>query len=125
MITRSEVAGTGWQPPSRARWGEAEGRQVCSAFEASGQSVEEFARRHGIQEQRLRAWLKRLERRDGKQKQPTFVPVRLAGQARRPSPWASRVVEVISTSGRVVRVDQDFDSELLQRVLRAVEEEPC
>ena len=44
----------------RRRWSEREGRQALAAWEQSGLSASEFARRHGLNPQRLLWWRKQL-----------------------------------------------------------------
>lgn len=45
---------------TRARWTEADGRAALAAWEASGESLPSFARRVGVQAQRLSWWRDRL-----------------------------------------------------------------
>jgi transposase-like protein len=98
---------------------------VVLAFEASGQSVREFARRHGLQEQRLRMWVKKLGQAAVKRERPAFVPVRIALPARAVQAPTSSSVQIMCSSGRIVRVERDFDGELLKRVLLMLEEGSC
>ncbi len=62
-------------------WTEAEAQEVLEAYEASGLSVAEFARRHGLGAQRLRWWKKRRAEQAGAALQ--FVPVHRWRRGRR------------------------------------------
>lgn len=66
-------------------WTEAEAQAVLEAYEASGLSVAEFARRQGLGAQRLRWWKKRRAEEAGPAL--SFVPVHVAAP---PSPEAQR-----------------------------------
>jgi hypothetical protein len=61
-------------------WNEAEAQQVLDAWDASGESGAGFARRLGIDPQRLHWWRRRLGRRTEKSRSmattsPAFIPV--------------------------------------------------
>jgi len=92
---------------------------MLEALARSGQTVAAFAHRHELQEQRIRAWTKRIP--EVKAPSPTFVPVRVRAKAEvvetRPAG-----VEVEVRGGRTVRVGVDFDADLLRRVLAALED---
>jgi transposase len=112
------AAAKAWGPPRRRRWSEREGRAMLEALARSGQTVAEFSRRHELQEQRVRAWTKRLP---DVATAASFMPVRVREDAR--APIASDPgVEVILRGGRVVRVGADFDADLLRRVVAALED---
>ena len=103
-------------------WTEAEAQAVLEAYEASGLSVAEFARRHGLGPQRLRWWKKRR----AEQKGPalSFVPVHVTPP---PSPEAQRAaggasMEVMLARGRRIRVEPGFDADALTRLVRTLEE---
>ncbi len=103
-------------------WTEAEAQEVLEACEASGLSVAEFARRHGLGAQRLRWWKKRRAEETGPSL--SFVPVHAAAPA---SPEAQRAagtasMEVVLTRGRRIRVEPGFDAQALARLVRALEE---
>ncbi|KFA87823.1 hypothetical protein Q664_45250 [Archangium violaceum Cb vi76] len=103
-------------------WTEAEAQAVLEACEASGLSVAEFARRHGLGPQRLRWWKKR---RAGETRSAlSFVPVHVAAP---PSPEAQRAagaasMEVVLSRGRRLRVEPGFDAGEVARLVRALEE---
>ncbi len=104
-------------------WTQAEAQAVLEACEASGLSVAEFARRHGLGAQRLRWWKKRRAEEAGPALK--FVPVQVATGS---SPEAQRAagtacMEVVLTRGRRVRVEPGFDAQALARLVRALEEE--
>jgi len=92
---------------------------MLEALARSGQTVAEFSRRHELQEQRVRAWTKRLP---DVTTTASFLPVRVKEDARSPVTSDPRV-EVLLRGGRAVRVGGDFDAELLRRVVAALEED--
>jgi transposase-like protein len=103
-------------------WTEAEAQAVLEAYEASGLSVAEFARRHGLGPQRLRWWKKRRVEEAGPAL--SFVAVHVAAP---PSPEAQRAagtarMEVLLARGRRIRVEPGFDADALGRLVRALEE---
>jgi transposase-like protein len=108
-----------WAPPASRRWSAREGRAMLEALARSGQTVAEFARRHELQEQRVRAWTKRFP--EVKAASPTFVPVRVKAK-REDAEMRSAGIEVKLRGGRSVRVGIDFDPDLLCRVIAALEE---
>jgi transposase-like protein len=102
-------------------WTEAEAQAMLEAYEASGLSVAEFARRHGLGPQRLRWWKKRRAEEAGPAL--SFVPVHVVP----PSPEAQRAagtdsMEVLLARGRRIRVEPGFDAGALTRLVRALEE---
>jgi hypothetical protein len=101
-------------------WTEAEARGVLEAQEASGLSLGEFARRHGLRTQRLRWWKSRL----GKEREElSFVPVRVAEPpvASKPAGGEEARLEVVLANGRTLRVGPGFDEQALVRLVRALE----
>lgn len=103
-------------------WTEAEAQAVLEAYEVSGLSVAEFARRHGLGPQRLRWWKKR--RAEETNSALSFVPVHVVGP---PSPEVQRAsgaasMEVLLARGRRIRVEPGFDADALARLVRALEE---
>jgi transposase-like protein len=79
-------------------WTEAEAQAVLEAWEASGLSVAEFARRHGLGSQRLRWWKKRRAEEAGPAL--SFVPVHVAP----PSPEAQRAEGTAVAVGTALRL---------------------
>ncbi|WP_052519005.1 IS66 family insertion sequence element accessory protein TnpA [Archangium violaceum] len=103
-------------------WTEAEAQVVLETCEASGLSVAEFARRHGLGPQRLRWWKKR--RAEEAAPALAFVPVHVAAP---PSPEAQRAagaarMKVVLARGRRIRVEPGFDAGEVARLVRALEE---
>ncbi|QRN96995.1 transposase [Archangium violaceum] len=104
-------------------WTEAEAQAVLEACEASGLSVAEFARRHGLGAQRLRWWKKRRAEETGPSL--SFVPVRVAAtpsREAREAPAGPASMEVVLDRGRRIRVEPGFDAGEVARLVRALEE---
>jgi transposase-like protein len=105
-------------------WTEAEAQAVLEAYEKSGLSMAEFARRHGLGPQRLRWWKKRRAEEAGPA--PSFVRVHVAEPPSRrareaPTPGLASM-EVVLAKGRRIRVEPGFDAEELARLVRVMEE---
>lgn len=119
-----EAAGTDetqqWRPSASRRWSEREARDMARAFAASGETKAEFARRHGLGEERIRRWLGQLAERDRRSKRPVFAPVRLVERARSGSGGVELVI-----GARVVRVGNGFCPETLRQVLAVIEDDAC
>lgn len=122
MMGTRDVGG-GWSPPrERRRWTAADGRRMAEALRRSGEPARSFARRYGLEEQRVRRWAARFEVGTGEdsreagagqdEREVGFAPVTIV--AAREGETAG--VE-IAVSGVVVRVGRGFDAELLRRVL--------
>ncbi|QRK10889.1 transposase [Archangium violaceum] len=104
-------------------WSESEARAVLEAYEESGLSVAEFARRHGLGPQRLRWWKKR--RREEASPERSFVPVHVAAppsREERETAAGAASMEVVLARGRRIRVEPGFDADALARLVRALEE---
>jgi len=103
-------------------WTEVEAQAVLEAYEVSGLSVAEFARRYGLRPQRLRWWKKRRAEEDGPPL--SFVPVHVAAPPTREVQQAAGAasMEVLLTRGRRIRVEPGFDADALARLVRALEE---
>jgi transposase-like protein len=101
---------------TRRRWREEDAATVLAALDASGQSVAEFAERHGLDMQRLHFWRRRLctARRPSKGRAPRFVEV---------LPRSSGHVEVVLRSGRTLRAAVWIDSVELRRLVEALEQD--
>ncbi len=108
---------------SRSRvWSQGEAREVLQAWAASGLTMAEYARAHGLSEKRLWYWRKRLkglgfepERTLDAQAAP-FAPVRVV-----PShPEGRCCFEVVLSSGMTVRVPGGFEAVELKRLLEVV-----
>jgi transposase-like protein len=91
------------------RWSEADGHVAIKAWRRSGLTVAAFARREGVDEQRLRRWRSRVSE---DQDDVALVPVDIVTR-----PAAS--VEVV-VGAVVIRVPPGFDEATLRRVLEVV-----
>lgn len=103
------------------RWTSEEAQGTLAKLEASGLSPSAFAKREGLEVQRLYRWRLRLAQEKSQREiavtTPRFVEVR---------PRRTERVEVVLLSGRVVRVSEDIDGEVLRRLVVALEQsEPC
>jgi transposase-like protein len=123
---QAEQAMPAWEPRRGKRWSRSDGEAMVEAFEGSGMSVAEFARRHGLVDQRVHWWLTRRRRRN---KGIAFAPVRLVDSRRGPVPSSVGAapsqgrVEIVLRTGWVIRVDSEFDGETLRRVVQALDGE--
>jgi transposase-like protein len=133
--TKSGGAAQEWTPPRRRRWDEAAGRAMVAALRQSGESACAFAKRHGLDENRVHRWVKRLVVAPAAPSAPSvaavstappscmaipFAPVRLVAAAEERAGALDVVV-----GGAVVRVHRDFDADLFRRVIAALEEAAC
>lgn len=99
------------------RWSPVEARSALAALASSGLSVAAFARREGLDPQRLRAWRQRLEATESPIAAPTFVEV---------TPRAVEPLEVVLPSGVVLRVPERVDVGALRRIVMALDDgTPC
>lgn len=124
MTETSRHAVSAWTPPQdRRRWGTADGRAMCEALRASGDSLRTFAQRHRLQEERVRRWMRRLDGTRPVAAPPApplaFAPVRLV------EPPAEALALEVAVGGAVVRVRRGFDEALLRRVVGVLAEAPC
>lgn len=103
----------GWS----TRWTAEEAREALRAQASSGQSVAAFARAEGIPPSRMYWWRSRLS--------PEVSFVEVERQPSADSAQEGSPLEVVTASGRVVRVPRDFDAETLRRLLGVLEDEPC
>jgi transposase-like protein len=107
--------------PDARRWREADAREMVTALRASGEGVSEFARRHGLHEERVRRWTRRLQgqaRRAPPAAAITFAPVRVVAAASVPT--AADAPLDILVGGAVLRVCRGFDEALLRQVVGAL-----
>jgi hypothetical protein len=84
----------------------------------SGQTIRVFCEEHGLSEPSFYAWRRLIAERDAEASAPAFVPVHVA------SPVEQSSLEVVVSSGRVVRVAPGFDAATLRRLLVVLEEAP-
>jgi hypothetical protein len=99
-------------------WRETDAQAALAAHRASGLSLPEFARRHGLTVQRLRWWRQRLTPAPSAAPTPPhWLPVQLL-----PAPACAAPVplEVVVRGGPVIRVPADFDPAVLRRVVEAL-----
>lgn len=103
-------------------WTAEEAGQALADLEQSGLELRAFARREGLDPQRLTRWRRRL----AAEVRPAFQEVELGDARATDMEQASAVgherFEVVLTSGRVVRVPERFDAEALRRLLVVVDE---
>ncbi len=98
---------------SSRRWTPAEARAALTAFTSSGLTITAFARREGLDVQRLRVWRRRLAVAVPAPTSTSFVEVaRRAGDT---------TVEIALRSGHVVRVPASVDAEALRRIVEVLE----
>jgi hypothetical protein len=106
----------------RTYWHEAEARAVIETWRQSGDTLAGFARRRGLNRQRLVRWVSRLRASEPAPLQ--FHPVRVTGEDTSGRQGAS--IEIDLGSSRRVRVSPGFATEDLRRVLAVLEEvTPC
>jgi len=106
------------QLAQRRYWREAEGQSVVTAWRDSGEGVKSFARRYGVNPNRVSWWARRL----GAEESMRFHPVRLVTARVEPD----GLIEIELRDGRRVHLPRRFDEEDLRRVLRVLEERlPC
>ena len=100
---------------TRLRWTEVDARSALQDLAASGLCVAEFARREGLDAQRVARWRKRLETgTDGPSSAPEFVEVPTR---------AGVVVEIVLRSGRLLRVPEAIDASALERIVGVLDRE--
>lgn len=99
-----------------ARWTAQVARGVLAALEKSGLPRGEFAALHGIHEQRLYNWQRRLAADVGDGQPLQFREVSPAAAA-----GTDPRLEVVLRSGRLVRVPPSFDAAELGRLLDVLE----
>lgn len=122
MAETNRTGTSAWVVPEARHWDEADARGMVAALRASGEGIAEFARRHGLHEERVRRWHRRLEGRRAATPPATamtFAPVRVLAAPTSPAPAADASLEV-TVGGAVVRVRPDFDAALLARLVAAL-----
>jgi transposase-like protein len=101
----------------RTRWSAAEASAVLTELERSGLSVQEFARREGLQPERLYRWRQRLEEAAGGAGGIEFVEVRAAEID------SFAPLEIVLRSGHRVLVRGAVDVAVLRTVVLTLEGE--
>jgi len=102
----------------RQRWRADDGKVVVEAWLRSGESLSDFAGRHGLRGERISRWASRIDKRD--RNGLSFHQVRVVEAQDRSH--RGEKIEVLLTDGRSVRVPDGFAPEELQKVLRVLEE---
>ncbi len=95
---------------------------MVEALRASGETAAEFATRHGVQEKRVRMWIKRAENGRAQATKATpvvFAPVRLVAP-----PPAGTTLD-ICVGNVVIKVQRGFDEKLLFQVVSALRGVAC
>lgn len=100
---------------TRARWTASTAEQVLRAFAESGLSRREFAERHGLHEQRLYNWQRRLGGGESAQS------VQFRELPRSPVAGADARVEVVLRSGVLLRIPSSFDASALGKILELLD----
>lgn len=103
----------------RKRWTEEDARAALDAQARSGLTLRAFARREGLDPQRLRRWERQLGGATRSAAPPKATFVELAPRA------AAVVVEVVLRSGVVLRVSDAVDPVALRRLVSALDEGAC
>jgi transposase-like protein len=101
-------------------WRASDAGQVIEAWRRSGASVAAFARDHGMGVRRVLRWRRRLKGSGT----PAFHPVRVIANRAAESPGAASLALEVRR-GRRIHVARGFDPELLEELVRAVEEFRC
>lgn len=103
----------------RRRWSITDARAALADLEASGLSIAGFARRQGLEPHRLYRWQKRLAEVVPGVAAPPTPPV-IEIRPRRPEP-----IEIVLSSGRILRVAETIDTTALERLLTVLERTGC
>jgi len=105
----------------RRRWSVREAEAVLSAWRQSGESLTEFAGRHGLDAWRLMRWRRQLSQDSERIR---FHPVQVVAERHQMDAGASGV-ELVLRHGRRLVLHRGFDAGLLEDVVRAVESWSC
>ena len=106
------------QLAQRRYWHKAEGQTVVTAWRSSGEGMNNFARRYGVNPKRVWWWARRL----GGEESMRFHPVRVVASRLE----SDGLIEIELRDGRRVHLPRRFEEEDLRRVLRVLEERwPC
>jgi transposase len=109
---------------TRRQWGAEQKRAIVNEI-ATGSSVSEVARRHGVHSSQLFRWRRELrtELTNGAPAAtPEFLPVRLPPPVATSAPAKIGSIEIAIAGGRTVRVGLDVDTQALVRIIEALEE---
>lgn len=100
---------------SRRRWSEDDASDVLESLDRSGLSEREFADEHGLDVQRLHYWQKRRAMAI-LPTAPAFVEL----VRDRPAVQGRPALELVMSTGEVIRVGAEFDDVTLRRLLAVV-----
>lgn len=103
-------------PFDSPRWTEADARIVLAALARSGQSVRDFAERHGVDPQRVYLWRRRVAGGD----RTTFHEVVVRAPPSTLTEPQGSDFEIALTSGVTIRVPSSFDAAALTRLLEVL-----
>jgi transposase len=105
-------------------WREADARVIVDSWQASQETLAQFARHHGLDRRRLSRWVGRLGRIAPAPVR--FHPVRVARDGGVPRGGGAPIEIAFGTDpqGRVVRVAPGFAADDLRRVLALLAERP-
>lgn len=104
----------------RKRWA-----KVLAEFESSGLKAPAFCRKHSIPYSTFFLWRRRLKG-SAPSASPAFVPVTIRNAASpAPSVPSPALVEVVLSSGRLLRVHADWTPETVARLISALEPAAC
>lgn len=114
---------------TRRRWSKAQKSSILAEVDAPGGSVSEVARRHGLHTSLLFRWRRAVAKpmpASASSPLPAFVPLTLPAPmppapADSSSPSRADAIEIVLTSGRIVRVGSAIDVSALRRLLDALE----
>lgn len=115
---------------TRRRWTKSQKRSILAEVDAPGGSVSAVARRHGLHTSLLFRWRRNLGGKpappSSSSPPPAFVPLTLPSPmpaARSAPSFSARAdaIEIVLTSGRIVRVGSGIDVVTLRRLLAALE----
>lgn len=112
-------------------------RRMLRQWRRSGLTGRDFCGEHGLSEPSFYGWRREIGRRDQERAaararrpqaekaaeataEPAFVKIKVDGGV---SPLPA--IEVVLSAGRVLRVREGFDAELLRQLVRLLEEPAC
>lgn len=109
------------------RWTPEHAESLLDEAERSGLSDRAFAKRRGIDPQRLWWWRKRLDKTRTQEAQVGFVELAMRSPptARATDSVTANRIEILLGNGRVVATPVDVDPVVLARLLDAVEGRRC
>jgi hypothetical protein len=104
-------------------------RDIVARWEKTGQTQTRFCRQRGISVFAFRWWRHRLmnePKRRGAERRPSvsFLPVQVVDAQPLTSASTSTGLEIQLRGGRLIRVREDFNPDLLRKLLSVLEEEP-